>query len=372
MEITLFDILLIISFAQGFVFGLVLLFSPIFKGKQNKYLAYTIMIISIIGMNQWLSGWDFDEQYYFIDYFGDDVPWILLVCVPLVYYFLHSLKHPLTQNKWLPLLTVPFLIYFVLNLVINFEYDFQLYQMLGMKSFRYWVYQTESILAPIYGLFLCSASYYFIQKAEASPEDKQWLKRLWALFMILISLWLLVSIVPEGNVVVDATLYVGLWLGISFLIYWVSYKGLYQFRLAQDRTALQKLFSNQTATQKIPTSSATFTKDNSYFLELERMIEKDRIFLNSDLNREEIAQQLGISPGYLSQIINAATGNNFGHYINGYRVEEVKRMITDPTSNKYSLLAIGQQAGFKSKSAFYTSFKKMTGMTPSEFKKQLK
>jgi AraC-like DNA-binding protein len=55
--------------------------------------------------------------------------------------------------------------------------------------------------------------------------------------------------------------------------------------------------------------------------------------------------------------------------VNTYRVEEAKRKLVDPSRKHYSLLAIAEEVGFNSKSAFNTAFKKQTSMTPSEFRK---
>ncbi|MEL6256529.1 MAG: helix-turn-helix domain-containing protein [Bacteroidota bacterium] len=78
-----------------------------------------------------------------------------------------------------------------------------------------------------------------------------------------------------------------------------------------------------------------------------------------------------LSNGYLSQIINQKEGKNFFDFINGYRVEEVKRNLADPNFDHFSILGIGLEAGFKSKSTFNAVFKKMTGHTPTAYKKLL-
>jgi AraC-like DNA-binding protein len=52
-----------------------------------------------------------------------------------------------------------------------------------------------------------------------------------------------------------------------------------------------------------------------------------------------------------------------------YRVEEAKRMLVDPTRKHHSILAISEEIGFNSKSAFNAAFKKHTDMTPSEFRR---
>jgi AraC-like DNA-binding protein len=62
------------------------------------------------------------------------------------------------------------------------------------------------------------------------------------------------------------------------------------------------------------------------------------------------------------------TGDNFASFINNYRVEAVKKMILDSDFENYSLLAIGLESGFTSKTTFYDAFKKATGMTPNSFR----
>lgn len=377
MEVNLLDILVLLSLAQGFIFGFVLLFSPIFKGSPNKYLAFSIIMISIIGMNQWLSDWGFDDRYYFIDYFGDDVPWILLVFVPVLFFFLKITQHSWGNKREFLLLSIPFGVYVILNLIINFEYDFHWYQLAGMRTFQHWVYFTEFYLGPIYSLFLCIVSFFIIQQAKVPPDEKKWIQRIWYFFLILVVLWLIVSFIPEEFSVLDAASTYGLWLAISFFIYWMTYKGLYQLRLVQDKALLKRLFHEEVeekgakdkAEKQVVEAVPAFDTNNHYLLELDRLLVDEKIFLNPDLSRDQVAERLGISSGYLSQIINTATSTNFTSYINQHRVEEVKKMILDPEAHKYSLLAIGLEAGFKSKSAFYTTFKKQAGKTPAQFKK---
>jgi YesN/AraC family two-component response regulator len=93
-----------------------------------------------------------------------------------------------------------------------------------------------------------------------------------------------------------------------------------------------------------------------------------KIYTDSTLNREKVAAKLGISAGYVSQIINTITEDNFANYINQYRVEAVKEMISNSDYENYNLLAMGLESGFTSKTTFYKAFKKHTGQTPNEYK----
>jgi AraC-like DNA-binding protein len=90
-------------------------------------------------------------------------------------------------------------------------------------------------------------------------------------------------------------------------------------------------------------------------------------FLNPRMALQEVSSLLEVSANNLSQVINEKTGFNFNDYINTFRVEEAKNILTSPEYQKLTIEAIAEKAGFNSKSPFYTAFKKHTGMTPKEF-----
>lgn len=93
-------------------------------------------------------------------------------------------------------------------------------------------------------------------------------------------------------------------------------------------------------------------------------------YLNPELTLMELAAKLSVSPHNLSQVFNCEIKKNFFDFINEYRVGEAKRLLSSPQYSHYSILGIALDAGFNSKSAFYTAFGKHAGTTPSEFRKQ--
>ena len=360
MDINLLDLVILVSLAQGFVFGLGILLSKAFRSTPARLLAYSIMMIATIGLNIWLSRWDFDEQYYFIDFFGDDVPWMLLYYVPLFLFFLESTQHPLRWSKRRWWLFSPFLLFLVLNIFINLDVDFDWYAIPGIEEIMEIVYAVEFFAALGYSLFLCGMSYWLVWRRQNQVGTTVWLKKIWWISTGLILFWLLLVLLPSGIFGGDQTVDYLLWGAISGFIYWTAYKGLYQFKLPKEFP------SAESSTPE----SRPFTSDNNHFVRLEKLMQKEELFRNPSLGRDALAERLVISAGYLSQLINAVTGENIAHYINNYRVEAVKKMILDPKYAQYSLLALGEEAGFSSKSAFYTTFKKKVGMTPNAFRKQ--
>ena len=103
--------------------------------------------------------------------------------------------------------------------------------------------------------------------------------------------------------------------------------------------------------------------------ELIQHMTTERSYLNSKLTLAQLAEQLGISSNYLSQVINEQFEKNFFDYINGQRVEEAKRLLTDNNRSDSNILKIALDAGFNSKSSFYTAFNKHVGVTPSQYRK---
>ncbi|MEL6843420.1 MAG: helix-turn-helix domain-containing protein, partial [Bacteroidota bacterium] len=62
---------------------------------------------------------------------------------------------------------------------------------------------------------------------------------------------------------------------------------------------------------------------------------------------------------------------NFMDFINGYRIEEAQKMLRAPRFGHYTIVAIAQEVGFRSRSAFYAAFKKISGQTPTEYKRSV-
>lgn len=103
--------------------------------------------------------------------------------------------------------------------------------------------------------------------------------------------------------------------------------------------------------------------------ELIKLMDTEKPFLDSELSLVKMASLMNVSTHILSYIINNGFDENFYQFINRYRIEEAKKQILNPQMNHLSLLGIGFEVGFNSKTVFNTTFKKYTGQTPSEFKK---
>ena len=89
-------------------------------------------------------------------------------------------------------------------------------------------------------------------------------------------------------------------------------------------------------------------------------------YLNRDLTLKSFSEEIDIHPHHVSRVINEKLGLNFSNFINSYRVEYSKGLLVQDMLSKYTISGIGNEAGFNSRSAFYNSFKKFTGISPGD------
>ena len=100
-------------------------------------------------------------------------------------------------------------------------------------------------------------------------------------------------------------------------------------------------------------------------------VKKEKPYYAPELTISELANQVKMPINLLSQTINENLNVHFLDFINGYRVEDVKEKLADPLLSHYTILAIAFESGFNARSTFYTVFKKHTGVTPSEYRRQV-
>ena len=100
--------------------------------------------------------------------------------------------------------------------------------------------------------------------------------------------------------------------------------------------------------------------------QVDQGIRRDKIYMEPDITLDSLAESLNIMPRDLSTLINRHFGINYYEFINRYRIEEAKRMLTSDEYKNTTITDIYLEVGFNSKSVFYTFFKKIEGITPTQ------
>ncbi len=167
-----------------------------------------------------------------------------------------------------------------------------------------------------------------------------------------------------GNIIVlasynfyEITSYITGALTFSFIFYLLM---LFLFLNKKKRSVI---FNNK---EKYADNKFSFSDANKLIDELNSIMNEEQLFKNANLKSSELAKKIQLTTHQLSQLLNDNLGKNFSSFVNEYRINEAKKMLL--SNGNITLEAIGYECGFNSKSTFYTTFKKIVGKTPSQYK----
>jgi AraC-like DNA-binding protein len=122
--------------------------------------------------------------------------------------------------------------------------------------------------------------------------------------------------------------------------------------------------------EKYATSALSEEKSAKLYIRINKVMMNNELYKDNSLTKEKLAELLNTNRSYLSQVINQHTGLSFTHYINRLRIEEVRRILSDP-EDETPLKAIAAETGFNSLSTFYTAFQSIIGMPPSAYRTKM-
>jgi AraC-like DNA-binding protein len=165
---------------------------------------------------------------------------------------------------------------------------------------------------------------------------------------------------------------------LTVFIYWISYKVWSQPELfavirgysieVADRTIAPKLVVHFPA-KKYSNSGLAEEDMRRIITALDNKMQNDKPYLDAELTIDSLAESIACTRHHLSQAINEQLNKSFYDYINHYRVEEAKHLLIDPSKDNHKIASIAYDAGFNSISTFNDVFKKVTGNTPSQYRK---
>jgi len=214
-----------------------------------------------------------------------------------------------------------------------------------------------------------------------SPIDIGWAAYLVNGYMVLVGIYMVMfPLMLLFPAYFNLLLLINMAIATPYL-YLAAYKGFIHLTICQQQAKSGQLrVSEQTATKEISPkiiivkkakpakANLPDEKMDELVNRVTRLMEEEKLYQEPELTLQQLAERLGVPAYQVSQSINEGMNKGFYDLINGYRVEEAKRLLADPGSRNYTILSVGFEAGFNSKTTFNTVFKKFTGLTPSEFK----
>ena len=109
------------------------------------------------------------------------------------------------------------------------------------------------------------------------------------------------------------------------------------------------------------------------FDQIKQVMDDVSIICQPDFSLQQLAEHVGSNYKYVSQVVNECYGKSFKQVLNEQRVREACRILNDTDQSSHlTIEAIAADLGFNSRSNFTVTFKRITGISPSDFMKMAK
>lgn len=284
---------------------------------------------------------------------------------------------------------IPVLIVVLLNIGFYFKGgEEKLYMIRNESTYYYGLSFFQNELLALQGIIYSLMALIILSKYKQkirdyqSNVDKAILKVQYLGILLSLIAWIIgivASHIELFRVDFNLNLFIFVYLILVLIIYIISYTAIYSpeiFKLDENQIKLSLVKNKlpESEDNEKPTIYQTISNDQEKTDQIEKtndklleFIEKEKPYLNPELTLQDLADSVGEKRYFLSIVINHKHSKNFYEFINQYRIEEVKNMITDPKNKHLKLISLAYDAGFNSKASFNRIFKQTTNMTPSQF-----
>ncbi|WP_109439032.1 AraC family transcriptional regulator [Aquimarina sp. AU119] len=333
----------------------------------NKWLTVFIFGLSLVFLIDILGEFNSNISHYLLFFCKE----IIVFLIPIsLYLAVHSFVKPiknLTRND--VILFIPWIVDILLK---SFSFFGKKVFITENELYQPWY----DILFIAFCIFILIKSSLIISRHQKSIKylsadvyriDLKWLLYLLLAPTILIFTEIIFSFSSSYTLISIADI-------IEFLLlFYMGYHIVLQKEIfPYEKTQLENIdkvikHKYQPDTENLRLSPLKIEETKSFILQY--MIEKQP-YLESDITLPKLAFGLRMKSHFLSYFINNYFHKNFYSFINEYRVEESKKILIDPNKKHLNMLGVAFESGFNSKTTFNTTFKKITGVSPSNYRKQ--
>jgi AraC-like DNA-binding protein len=360
----IYNSLIFAGILQGLIFGTIVAFSKKYRNTCTLILAAMIVVFSLHNLQYYLSNTYLVRNRYFYGIYWTPGQ---LILAPMMLFYGLKLLHPEKPiaRKTIILSLLPFVIG-----LLAIDYLKITYAYIGHKA----IYITLEAIIELAGILLtASILAWLLREIRRVERDAkgfgidqglpklQWFRNIVTTFFILCFVWLAVFLDMVLYHAKQEIWYI-MWISLSVMIYWLGHVGIYKYGVNEEFKKIRNHSLNRNSVM------IADKQKSEHLAAFEELLVHKKYYLNPDITLDSLAEELNLSKSHLSRLINKELQTSFPDYINNLRIEEAKYYLRHPDFANYTLVSIGLEAGFASKTTFNNTFKKVTGMTPSEYK----
>ena len=366
LENPFFEILVYGGIAQGLFVVLLLNHKSVQKSRANLFLSILILSLTFSIAHLRYAGRVLDHIAAHVYSLGD--PTFLLIAPLLWLYVVELAGERVRFNLALLIHFIPFLLIILFSLTFHSiespafaEYITIHHRLINIFFWVLVVLQFSAYLYVIHNKWLAYQKHMQQEVSNTENANIAWVRFFLVVFLginlfFLFSLFAAIHLYGSRHWLNDASSVL-----LSLSVFALSFKGILQ------RDIFNLLDTPPVSLPPI----AAIKPDAQLIATVVTYMQEKKPYLDAELTLSTLAKNLNMSRSHLSQLINGGLGENFYDFVNKYRVEEVKRLMKDPAVQNFNLLGIALEAGFKSKSTFNLIFKRFTGLTPTEYRKNI-
>lgn len=353
----LLSILDLLAIFQGIILGVLLI--VIKKNRESSIFLGLFLITYVLEFIPTML-FDLDNQWSVSPYF---LPlYFYMANLPLLYIYCRKLVGDISI-KTIVKLMIPAAFEFVgLLTLLLLDYIGDIDSSVIFNKY-FFVYQLSAILYSLIYIVLIllllkdyrrrAVNYY----SRLDGNVLLWINSIVYFILVFYSVHFILSFIAiEASVLQTIFNSVMSLLNVAF-IYWVGLSG---YRQSQREMMLITKAEHELEDSELNLAPL--------FSEIVKFFNDEKPYINTDFTLSLLSVQMNKNIKKISQAINQNTNENFNTFVNKFRVEEAKRILIDEKYENFSILAIGYEAGFNSKAAFYNAFKKFTSTTPVQFR----
>ncbi|UII30413.1 helix-turn-helix domain-containing protein [Fulvivirga ulvae] len=335
-------IIFLIAAVQGFFLSIMILLRG---SRVNNLLGFLVLSFSIM-LLYYVTYWThYDQLLPGSIALAQGLTYVL---GPLVYFYLQSDRKNFHFNIWHFLPFVFYMFYFLIQTAFNISYP-------------PYMRAAQVVVQCLHLLLYSTIIFWYINHTGSNLRNGELASLLWCKKIAYAFTGYSLSFLGYYVLVFTNTLKIEydymISVASSLFIYFIGYHGYQNPHIlkANDIT-------------KYTRSSLSAAASRAILTHLKEYMKSEKPYLDSNLKLQQLAENLNLSSHHISQCINELEGQHFSDFVNQYRIHEAQLMLRDPSQAHKKIIHIALDSGFNNKVSFNNAFKKITGITPSDFR----
>ena len=279
LNFNFFNVIILLGILHGLIFSAVVTINKKYRSKSSIYIAFTILALSFSTLQYILLDIELiTENSIWYDF---RIPFEFLI-LPMFFFYVNYYLQKTISKAVKYLLYLPFVVGLIFSVII-YQIPTSNEWYVYLSIFLEFMSMVLTLVLII--LIFVKVSIYERNSLEIGNDNirvqTKWLKRILIIGLIMCLVWFVIITLMQSKSIKGFILYYPLWIGISFLIYWIAYASISHLKVYVDRNEIRNEKKNNI---ELKVSSKSKINYNNKFEEINNIIVDEKLYLRSNIN----------------------------------------------------------------------------------------